>query len=669
MKITKMSAINQIRNLLGAFIVFISLMGLCHASKRKMSSIGANPNYRIKASRGQNNNSLCGICNSPLESIADGTSEASNTEVFKFPVMKCGNAVCHRIFHSFCLINSLDETRKCSDCKFKYKKDTILQAIILDLNNLITLLSTKSRDEIGKEIFLNYFSIFNLQPVELLCSVFAATNASLYKIELFRERIDHFNRSQNGKILKKTLKNIISVLDKFIKAYKHFLKGTTYKTKSKYSSILTSLAFSDRLFYPEFLERSSDKHSLKKLNAATRAMKYIYLGREKLRYVHNSISFSTLKSIRHKNLLLLQESELGPGCIPNIMPYDVYLYTWNFEFNPTFESVRMTIRYNGGSDQITIFMTPMIFGILEKCYTFHKDNMEMDPRITRWNELFEKLKERCIKSAEKVSSNSEITEVGNGCLFSVLLIVRDIQSFDFKALVAGTGGNSPKNNTLQVKKINDLLNAKKTFSEVMCMNASPESQNNFKNDRAFLIDLFLFNNYTYIKQMIYIILHRKHLTFLDILSLIDTLCESKFKDGAVGYLLFLINEKDLKILSCPNNYNSLFIRLKELNLYYHALILDKYLKENGDYKSMLRKLAIEYPQPDILNMQSMNSPYIVPYYKTTKKSYHRAQVHAISIPILLEKAIAEGWSTLMPSICFLTSFICRVFVLIYQTLS
>lgn len=139
-------------------------------------------------------------------------------------------------------------------------------------------------------MLLKYFSRFNALPLEFLCAIFAGTNLSLYKMNLFKDRIAHINRSEDNE----TLSDILLILGNFIEDYKCFIKGMPQRININFLSI--SLSFSYKLFDLGFRGRSLDVHFSKKLcqklNAAIRMEKYINIGEEKLRYVYDRISFS-----------------------------------------------------------------------------------------------------------------------------------------------------------------------------------------------------------------------------------------------------------------------------------------------------------------------------------------------------------------------------------------
>ena len=174
----------------------------------------------------------------------------------------------------------------------------------------------------------DYFSRFDAQPLEFLGMIFGSIDVSLYKVSLFKERIRYFNGLKSDK----RLGNIILVLERFIEVYSRLLKEAFYEENAEISSLMSSLALSDRLFYLEFSESSLDNHSpdmlCSKLNVATHVMRHINPFEEKLKHVYDYISFSPFKSATYGDPLLLQEELPSSWNISDTVPYDRHLSIW-----------------------------------------------------------------------------------------------------------------------------------------------------------------------------------------------------------------------------------------------------------------------------------------------------------------------------------------------------
>ena len=322
----------------------------------------------------------------------------------------------------------------------------------------------------------------------------------------------------------------------------------------------------------------------------------------------------------------------------------------------------MTICYDENSKQTKVILAPMLFGVLleEDCLKecAHQEDIADDIRVGEWNELFKTIKEHCMAFAEEIRSAPGAIVEDHG--FFISLVIGNESLSGFKTRISRIGQNFFCQ-TSRLDKIYHLFSAGTSFSRVVCINIAPALANSFRNDRKFLEGLLL-NNDRYVKQMIYVILHREYLAFLDILALIDILYQSPFRDSAIGYMLFMINANDLSLELSPVGYNFLLERLVELRLYSHVLILDeRYFAESSKYNEIIAGFTAENSC-----MQSTNSPHIVTYYRVSGKPDCVVQVYIEGIPVLLKKAIKLGWSVLhiqrmfldilhMPNVCLYIS--------------
>ena len=512
----EITGIHQTCNIIRTLALLISLMGFCYTTKRKASNDTAGSSLNTKICRNQDE---CYICKDTFEL----TMQTRKTPILSNntrKIFKCGNSKCHYNFHPSCFINEWYKTEGCPGCFTECPKKVAFEGIRTELKDLITFLSTLLPDEVDGKVLLRYFSRFNGQPLELLCMIFADIDVSLYKITLFKERINRFDGLEhNG-----TLYNIKLILEEFIKVYKCLLEGAIYEENDKFLSQLIPLLFSDKLFYLGFLERPMYNHSPEalclKLHAAAHTMKYIDDTDMKLKHAYDYISFSAFKSSMHKDSLLELKEQPAPVSISDIMPYDRYLSMWSFEFNPGCKLVRITIHYNKESDQITILLTPMLFGILDKTDFKRYISQKTDVNIGKWNAMLEALKELCMRLAERIRSDSGAEIEDRGSIIS--LIMRNSKSLNFEVLKQSFARNILQLDDTRINELLDLFRFGASCSKIICMNAASISSINFVSDQEFLELLFRFNNCNYIKQMIYIILHRRYLVFSNILTFLLT---------------------------------------------------------------------------------------------------------------------------------------------------
>lgn len=152
---------------------------------------------------------------------------------------------CDSNFHLSCFIGAWYKMGKCPVCKVPCLDSTVFGSIKTELAELIAFVSTRSLDEIDGEAFSKYFSRFRVQPLELLCMIFAS-------IDAFKQRVIYFKDLKYSE----TLSHIIQVLEKFMEVYKHFLDGAFCKENDGNTASLIPLYFGDRLFYLIFAERS-----------------------------------------------------------------------------------------------------------------------------------------------------------------------------------------------------------------------------------------------------------------------------------------------------------------------------------------------------------------------------------------------------------------------------
>lgn len=118
---TRASATYQIRNITQIPVLLTILIGLCYATKRKMSDTETSLDPITKTSRDDIDNT-CYICHDTLDLTIEAYNPSNSmVETFEFNILKCGSSECHCNFHLPCFINRLYKRRKCPNCKVGIK--------------------------------------------------------------------------------------------------------------------------------------------------------------------------------------------------------------------------------------------------------------------------------------------------------------------------------------------------------------------------------------------------------------------------------------------------------------------------------------------------------------------------------------------------------------------